>query len=70
MAANGTMTSSSVEKTAGEGNSSPRVVIEGKTGRILCIADIRGDCEYPFVSLSLRSMFFSSSYALEEVEAL
>ena len=25
--------------------SPPRVVLAGKTGRILCVADIRGDCE-------------------------
>lgn len=26
-------------------NQPPRVVLAGKTGRVLCVADIRGDCE-------------------------
>jgi hypothetical protein len=31
-------------------SSPPRVVLSGKTGRILCVADIRGDCECSSVS--------------------
>ncbi|WRT63287.1 uncharacterized protein IL334_000191 [Kwoniella shivajii] len=40
---NGDVSHSTAEKTAPSTSSSPRVVIPGKTGRILCVADIRGD---------------------------
>ncbi|WWC57669.1 uncharacterized protein I303_100203 [Kwoniella dejecticola CBS 10117] len=40
---NGDLTSASTEKTSPSNSPPPRVVLSGKTGRILCVADIRGD---------------------------
>jgi len=44
-AANGLPTPPQTEKTASSIASPPRIILSGKTGRILCVADIRGDCE-------------------------
>lgn len=41
---NGLLSPPATEK-ASSASSPPRVVLAGKTGRILCVADIRGDCE-------------------------
>ncbi|WVW81346.1 hypothetical protein I302_103337 [Kwoniella bestiolae CBS 10118] len=40
---NGDVPHSSTEKTTPSSSTAPRVVLAGKTGRILCVADIRGD---------------------------
>ncbi|KAK6904779.1 hypothetical protein I204_06618 [Kwoniella mangroviensis CBS 8886] len=40
---NGDIPHSSTEKTTPSSSIPPRVVLAGKTGRILCVADIRGD---------------------------
>ncbi|WWC67239.1 uncharacterized protein I206_101146 [Kwoniella pini CBS 10737] len=40
---NGDVPTASTEKTTPSTSAPPRVVLSGKTGRILCVADIRGD---------------------------
>ena len=47
--ANGLMSPPQTEKAVSVA-SPPRVVLAGKTGRILCVADIRGDCKSDWVS--------------------
>lgn len=43
-------------KQAGLGSTAPRIVLAGKTGKILCVADIRGDCEWRLASPRYQSL--------------
>lgn len=43
--ANGLMSPTQAEKTISGTTAPTRIIIPDKTSRILCVADIRGDCE-------------------------
>lgn len=66
---NGLMTPALTEKAPSIA-SPPRVVLAGSTGRILCVADIRGDCEWasalcPSKRQGSRSRTCSSSVTVD-----
>jgi hypothetical protein len=50
--ANGLLSPPATEKAQSNMASPPRVILAGKTSRILCVADIRGDCEFLLVVLN------------------